>query len=177
MFSDSDLSIYKYLLDSDLLMILWFSFMLLVIACTYMSELHHLIMYCVTAWACQLALSYVLAGLFSDNPGPSCPDPGAWTVVAFCSWSECAAEAWISDCLSAALFLSAPLIGLRDSHLATLEYLHVLFMPCNHTSHLFDVIAMLRWIIPCDELCTCIFLLKCILSLCFWILILTYTDV
>jgi len=44
MFSDSDLSIHLYLL-SDLLWILWFLFMLLVIACTCMSEPYHLIMY------------------------------------------------------------------------------------------------------------------------------------
>jgi len=33
----------------------------------------------VTACTRQLASSYVLAELFSDNPRPLCPDPGAWT--------------------------------------------------------------------------------------------------
>ena len=37
---------------------------------------------CVTAWVRQLALSYILVGLFSDNPRPSCSDPEAWTKVA-----------------------------------------------------------------------------------------------
>jgi len=45
MFFNSDLSIYMYLLDFALLLILWFSFMLLVIVCTCMLEPHHLIMY------------------------------------------------------------------------------------------------------------------------------------
>ena len=63
MFSDLDLSKHMYLLD--------FRF---------------------TAWARHLALSYVLAGLFSDNPRRSCPELGAWTVVAFCSWQSYAAK-------------------------------------------------------------------------------------
>jgi len=92
----------------DLLLILWFLFMLLVIAYTYVPELYYLIM-CVVTWTRQLASSYVLVGLLSDNHGPSCPDPGAWTMVAFCSWSECAVKAWISGCLSRALFSSSPL--------------------------------------------------------------------
>ena len=38
-----------------------------------------------SVFACvrRLASFYVLAGLFSDNPGPACSDPGARTVVDF----------------------------------------------------------------------------------------------
>jgi len=44
--------------------------------------LNHITWSCtrVTAWAFQLALSYILVGLLSDNPGPSCLDPRVWTV-------------------------------------------------------------------------------------------------
>ena len=51
--------------------------------CMYrMPEPHHLIMYSCDCLSTPLGSSYVLAGLFSDNPGPSCPDPKVWTVVA-----------------------------------------------------------------------------------------------
>jgi len=38
-----------------------------------MPEPHHLICTSVIACVCHLASSYVLAGLFSNNPEPSCP--------------------------------------------------------------------------------------------------------
>ena len=46
--------------------------------------LNHITWSCtrVTAWACQLALSYVLAELLSDNPKSTCPDPRVWIAVA-----------------------------------------------------------------------------------------------
>ena len=46
--------------------------------------LNHITWSCtrVTAWARQLALSYVHAELLSDNPESSCPDPRVWTAVA-----------------------------------------------------------------------------------------------
>ena len=45
--------------------------------------LNHITWSCtrVIAWARQLALAYVLVGLLSDNPGPSCLDSRVWTVV------------------------------------------------------------------------------------------------
>jgi len=45
MFSDSDLSIYMYLLDFEFIVVPLIFFMFLVIACTCMPEPHHLIMY------------------------------------------------------------------------------------------------------------------------------------
>ena len=81
MFSDSVLSIYMYLLDFRFTVVHLISFMLLVIACTCMPESHHLIMYTCAWYARHLALSYVLAGLLSNNPGFWCPDPGAWTAL------------------------------------------------------------------------------------------------
>jgi len=77
----------------------------------------------------KLTLSYVLVGLLSDNLGPSCLDLRAWTVVTLLYWSEYAAKAWISCCLSGPSFLPAPLIGSRDSHLATREFFPV-FLYC-----------------------------------------------
>jgi len=47
----------------------------------------------------------------------------------YCSWSECATEAWISGCLSGAPFLPAPLIGSRDSHFVAREYFSI-FLYC-----------------------------------------------
>jgi len=32
-------------------------------------------------YARHLAFFYVLVGLNSDNPGPACPDSGAWILV------------------------------------------------------------------------------------------------
>ena len=46
------------------------------ISCSYMLIFtKHLLYTRVTTWACQLALSYVLAGLILDNPRSSCLDP------------------------------------------------------------------------------------------------------
>ena len=46
--------------------------------------LNHITWSCtrVTAWERRLTLSYVLVGLLFNNPGPSCPDLGAWTMGA-----------------------------------------------------------------------------------------------
>jgi len=102
------------------------SFMLLVIAGTCMPGPHHLIMYTVTSWARQLALSYVLARLISDNPGSSCPDPGVWTVAALLYLIRVAQRkrglvVACPDPLSSSLLM----IGSRDSHLTTREYFPV----------------------------------------------------
>ena len=80
----------------------------------------------VTAWACQLDLSYVLAGLLSDNPRSSCPDPRVLTMVALLYLIRVAqrerglAVAYL-DPLPSRLFL----IGSWDFHLATREYFPV----------------------------------------------------
>ena len=62
MFSDSDLSIYMYLLDFGFTVVPLISLMLLVIAYTCMPEPHHLIMYTCAWYARHLALLYVLVG-------------------------------------------------------------------------------------------------------------------
>jgi len=41
------------------------------------------------------------------------------------SWSESVTKAWISDCLFGASFLSASLIGSRDSYLTTCKYFSI----------------------------------------------------
>ena len=78
MFSDSDLSIYMYLLH----------FRFTVVPLCYLSLsvpvcLNHITWPCtrVITWARQLVLTYVLAGLLSENPEFSCPNLKFWTVV------------------------------------------------------------------------------------------------
>ena len=70
--------------------------------------LNHITWSCtrVTAWACHLALSYVLTGYFLTtlNPHIQILESELWWPC--CSWSECAAEAWISGCFS---FFQPPL--------------------------------------------------------------------
>jgi len=62
MLSDSDLLISMYLLHFGFTVVPLISFMLLVIACTYMPEPHHLIMYTCAWYERHLALLYVLTG-------------------------------------------------------------------------------------------------------------------
>ena len=57
------------------------SLILLVISCTCIPGSHHLIMYTCACYARHLSLLYVLTGV-ANNPGSSCPDPRAWTMMA-----------------------------------------------------------------------------------------------
>ena len=87
-----------------------------------------------------------------------------------------AADAWISSCLSGPSFFQPPMIGSRDSHLATLEY-----FPVFHIVHLSfvllsDLIFLRYYIMPYDNCILVLLLLECILPLCFRTLILTCTD-
>ena len=71
---------------------------------------------------------------------------------------------------------SLPLIGSRDSHLATREY-----FPAFHSVHssfvlLSDHIFLRHYIMPCDNCVLVLLLLDCMLPLYFCTLILSYTD-
>ena len=107
------IQIYRYTcinLILDVLSFLWFSFMLLVIACTCMPEPHHIIWSCtcVTAWACNwLSLTYSLGYFLTTlNLHVQIQEPGLWWPC--CNWSECVAKTWISGCLSGPSFFLAP---------------------------------------------------------------------
>ena len=82
MFSNSDLSIYMYLLDFEFTVVRLISFMLLVIACTCMPKPHHLIMHTCDCLICT-PFGFIICtrGVASDNLGSSCPDPRDRTLV------------------------------------------------------------------------------------------------
>ena len=123
MFSDSDLLIYMYLI-SDLLPILWFSFILLVIVDTCMPESHHFDP--IHVWL-PAHLTYSLGCFVTTlDLHVQIQEHGPWWP--YCSWSECAVTTQISGCLSGAPFLPAPLISSRDSHLAICEYFLVFYI-------------------------------------------------
>jgi len=66
---------------------------------------------------------------------------------------------------------SLPLIGSRDSHLATREYFPVFHIVHPSFVLLIDHILFRYYIMPCDNCVLVLLLLDCILPLCFRILI------
>ena len=165
------------LLDSGFTVVPLISFMLLVIAVPVC--LNHITWSCtcVIAWACQLALSYVLAGLLSDNPRSSNPDLGVWTVVVLLyliRMTQRKHELAVScpDPLSS----SFPLFGSRDSHLATREYLPVFYIVHLAFMLLGDLIFLRYCIMLYDNCVLVLLFLECILPLCFRTMILACTD-
>jgi len=115
MFSDSDLSIYMYLLDFRFTVIPLIFFILLVIA---PACLNHITWSCtrVTAWyARHLVLSYVIVELHLTTLDSHVQIQEHALRWPYCSWSEGVAEAWISGSHRSP-FLPAPLlISSRDS--------------------------------------------------------------
>jgi len=107
MFFDSDLLIYMYLLHFRFTTIPLIFFMLLIIACTCMPESHYLIMYTCDCLSTPTGFVNVLAGLLLTilDPHVQILESGPWRPC--CSWSEYAAETWISSCLSGPSFLPA----------------------------------------------------------------------
>jgi len=99
---------------------------------------------------------------------------GLWW--SFCSWSECAVKVRISDCLSGAPFLSAFLIGSRDSHLATHEYFQSFYIANHAFAPLGDLIFLEDCIMLSDNCVLVLLLLECILPMCFRTLISVCTD-
>ena len=96
---------------------------------------------CTRVFACarHLVSSYVLARLFSDNPGPSCPCSEAQRkrggILLWKTWTSSrsirlvVAHSWP---VSFDQFARFPFV--------VCVYLSVLFILCNHTLRLFDVI-------------------------------------
>jgi len=165
----SDLSMYTCLLESkcsaDVLITLYVYWSLPVLAC-----LNHITWSCTHVLVCarHFDSSYVLAGLFSNNAGHSSPYSEAQRMRG----GNPFVEHWtslrsIGSTVPHSLHVSFHRFA-RFPFVVS-EYLSVLFMLCNHTPRLFNVIFMLCWITPYDELCTCIFLLECILPV-FWFL-------
>ena len=71
---------------------------------------------------------------------------------------------------------SLPLIGSRNSHLATREYFPVFYIVHLVFALLGDFTFMRYCILPCDNCILVLLLLEYILPLCFRTLILTCTD-
>ena len=109
--------------------ILWFSFMLLVIACTCLPEPHHLIMYMYDCPSTPIGFILRTRWVIFWQPSTFMSRSRSLNRSDLHSWSECAVEAQISGCLCIAPFLPAPLISSRDAHLATREYFSV-FLYC-----------------------------------------------
>ena len=149
-FLDSDLSIHVYLLDfrvtTDSLITIYITGHCLYLR-TWTASVWSCT--CVTAYARQLASSYVLVGLFSDNPRPSRPDLEAQQkhggILLWKPWTS-------SRSIESAIAHSWPvsLNRLTRFSFVVSEYLQILFIPCDHTLRLFDVIFMSYWITPCD---------------------------
>jgi len=177
MLSDSDLSIYMYLLDFGFTVVPLISFMLVVFACTCMLESHHLIMY--TCDCLSTPTGFVICTRRVAFWQPWIPMSRSWSLdrdSLDVPDQSGAAEAWISSCLSGPSFFQPPLIGSRDSHLTTREY-----FPVFHIVHpTFALLGDLMFLIYCNLLCdNCVLvllLLECMLPLCFRTLILTCTD-
>jgi len=93
MLSDSDLSIYMYLLLFGFTVVPLISFMLLVIACTCMPEPHHLIMYTCDCLICT-PLGFIICTrglhLITLYSHVQILESGPWWPCY--SWSECAAD-------------------------------------------------------------------------------------
>ena len=109
------------------------------------------------------------------NPHVQIPESGPWQSC--CSWSEHAQRkrglaVSCSDPLSSSLLL----IGSRDSHLATREYLPVFYIVHLAFALLGDFIFLRYCIMLCDNCVLVLLLLECILPLCFRTLILACTD-
>ena len=85
-------------------------------------------------------------------------------------------EAWISDYLCGAPFFQPPLIGSRDSHLATHEYFQSFYIAYHAFALLDDLIFLKYYIMLCDNCILVLILLDCILPLCFHSQIFFYTD-
>ena len=62
-------------------LISWFLFMFLVIACTCMSESHHLIMYTFACLYTPLGTRLTTRWVVSNNPESACPDFRAWSLL------------------------------------------------------------------------------------------------
>ena len=131
----------------------------------------------VTAWAHQLALLYVLAGLLSDNPASSCPDPGVWIVVTLLYLIRVAQrKRGLAVAGSDPFSSSLPLIGSRDSHFANREYFPVFHIVHPAYALLGYIIFLIYYIMLCDNCVLVLLLLECILLLYFRTLILACTD-
>jgi len=165
------------LLDFGFTIVPLISFMLLVIACTYMPEPHHLIMYMCDCLSTANWLYHMYSRscfLITLDPHVQILESGPWWPC--CSWSERAAEAWISIACPDPLCSSFPLFGLRDSHLTTREYFPVFYIVHPAFALLSDLIFLRYCIMPCDNCVLVLLLLECILPLCFRTPILVYTD-
>ena len=162
-----------YLLDSGFTVVPLIFFMLLLIVVPVC--LDYITWSCtrVTAWARQLALSYVLVGLLSDNPGFSYPDPEVWTVMALLYLIRVAQRkrglaVACPDPLSSGL----PLIASRDYYLTTRENVPVFYIVHPAFVLLSDLLFFRYYIMLCDNYVLVLLSLYCILPLCFCSLIL-----
>jgi len=130
MFFDSDLSMHMYLLDLGFTID---SLIFIYVTGHYLylytwTTLFHYVHEWLPEHANWLYLTYSMGCFLTTlDPHIQIQEPGPWWPCY--SWSECAAEAWISCYLSGPSFLLAPLIGSRDSHLATRECFPV-FLYC-----------------------------------------------
>jgi len=113
----------------------------------------HLVLTCTR----HLVSSYVLAGLFFDNSEPSCSDPKVQQkrggILLWKPWTS-------SRCIESAIAHSWPVSLDRFTRFPFVvrEYLLVLFVLCDYSLRLFDVIFMLYWITPYDN---CVLRLLC----------------
>jgi len=164
------------LLDSGFTVVPLISFMLLVIAVPVC--LNHITWSCtcVIAWACQLALSYVLAGLLSDNPGSSYPDPGVWIVVALLFLIRVAQRkrGLAVACLDPLSF--SPLDRLMRFSSWYSWVLSRISYCTSYFALLGDLIFLIYCIMLYNNCVLVLLLLECTLPLCFRTLILACTD-
>ena len=106
-----------------------------------------------------------------DNPEFSCPDPRVWTVALLYLIRVAQRERELAAVYLDPPSSSLPLIGSRDSYLATREYFSVFYIV--HPAFMFpsDHVFLRYYIIPCDNCVLVLLLLDCILPLCFRTLI------
>jgi len=124
------IQIYRYIcihLTSDLLLILWFPFMFLIIACTCMSEPHHLIM--CTCDCLSTPTGFILRTRVSTTLDLHVQilEYGPWWPCY--TWSECAVKVWASCCLSGPLFFQLPWLA-RETLILLLVSIFSVFLYC-----------------------------------------------